>query len=158
MPGPLPEPIRLTPRHKEWRNIIGELFDLGVDQWASVYDDAAIMDGSGWSLSVSSTELNVQSSGMNVYPKNFDAVQEVIERAAVTAPPLKKTSYARKPRKCPNCGRAPVVSILYGEPSISDELFEKEQRGEVIFGGCVIEPGQPTWQCSKCGAEFFKAT
>jgi hypothetical protein len=94
---------------------------------------------------------------MNVYPKNFDAVQEVIERAAITAPPLKKTSYARKPRKCPDCDHAPVASILYGEPSISDELFEKEQRGEVIFGGCVIEPDQPTWQCSKCDLEFYKA-
>ena len=38
------------------------------------------------------------------------------------------------------------------------ELMEKEERGEVVFWGCVIEQDQPTWQCSKCRAEFYKAT
>jgi hypothetical protein len=38
---------------------------------------------------------------------------------------------------------------------ISPELMEKEQRGEVLFVGCVIEPDQPTWQCLRCGAEFY---
>jgi len=42
-------------------------------------------------------------------------------------------------------------------PIPSRELFEKKERCEVVFGGCVIEPDQPTWQCSKCGAEFYTA-
>jgi len=69
-----------------------------------------------------------------------------------------KTNHARKPRKCPSCSYTPVASIIYGMPSISDELFEKEKRGELIFGGCVIEENQPAWQCLKCGAEFYKST
>lgn len=72
---------------------------------------------------------------------------------------MTKASYARRPRKCPNCGAAPVASILYGMPRLSRELMEKEERGEVVFGGCVIEidGSQPHWKCSKCGAEFYKA-
>jgi hypothetical protein len=55
MPGPLPEPIRLTPRHKEWRNIIGELFDLGVDQWTSVYGRPCY---NGWEWVVSQCKFD----------------------------------------------------------------------------------------------------
>jgi ribosomal protein L37AE/L43A len=69
-----------------------------------------------------------------------------------------KSSYSRKLRKCPDCGHALVASILYGMPDISDELFEKVERNEVMFGGCVIELDQPNWQCSKCKMEFYKAT
>lgn len=159
MPGPPPEPIVLTPSHNEWDKIIGRLMDLGVGKWASVYDNPSIMDGSGWSLSVRSAELHIQSSGMNAYPVNFEAVRRLIERAAATAPVSRRAGYARKPRKCPDCGAAPVASILYGMPRLTAKLIKQEQRGEVVFGGCVIEVdgSQPQWKCSKCGAEFCKA-
>ena len=104
MPGPPPEPIILTSKNKAWADVIRNLVDLRVDKWVAEYHDPSIMDGSGWSLSICSKELNIQSSGMNAYPETFDAVQEVIERAATTAPPPTKPTYARKPRKCPKCG------------------------------------------------------
>ena len=49
---------------------------------------------------------------------------------------------------CPTCGSA-VTPILYGYPS--PELFETEGRGEVILGGCVVDPSMPTWRCQRCG-------
>ena len=160
MPGPPPEPIILTSKNKAWADVIRNLVDLRVDKWVAEYHDPSIMDGSGWSLSICSKELNIQSSGMNAYPETFDAVQEVIERAATTAPPPTKPTYARKPRKCPNCGASPVASVLYGMPSLSHELMEKERRGEVVFGGCVIEMdgSQPSWKCTTCEMEFYKTT
>ena len=102
MPGPPPVPIILTAKNKAWANVIRTLLDLGVDKWDAKYLDPSIMDGSGWLLTICSKELNIQSSGMNAYPETFDAVQEVIKRAATTAPPPTKPTYARKPRKCPN--------------------------------------------------------
>ncbi len=160
MPGTPPEPITLTPRHNDWRKIIGQLVDLGVGQWDAEYSDLTILDGSGWSLTVRSKELKIQSSGMNARPQKFDAVRDVIEHAAATAPTPTRACYARKPRMCPDCGDTPIASILYGMPSLSPELMEKEARGEVVFGGCAIEVdgSQPSWQCLKCGAEFFQET
>ncbi|MDG1369902.1 MAG: hypothetical protein P8Q48_06625 [Paracoccaceae bacterium] len=160
MPGPPPVPIILTAKNKAWANVIQTLLDLGVDKWDAEYHDPSIMDGSGWLLSICSKELNIQSSGMNAYPEKFDAVRELIERAAATAPPPAKATHARKPRKCSNCGAAPVGSVLYGMPSLSHELMEKERRGEVVFGGCVIEMdgSQPSWKCTTCEMEFYKTT
>ncbi|MCE8525781.1 hypothetical protein KBY23_10955 [Ruegeria pomeroyi] len=160
MPGPPPVPIVLTYKNQGWADVIRRLADLQVDKWDGEYFDPSIMDGSGWSLTVRSPRLNTHSEGLNAYPPNFDAVRDIIERAATNAPAQKRTSYARKPRKCPNCGAAPVASILYGMPNLSSKLMEKERRGEVVFGGCVIEMdgSQPVWKCTTCEMEFFKAT
>ena len=159
MPGPLPVPIILTSKNKYWTDVIRNLLDLGVDKWAAEYCDPAIMDGSGWSLFVRSFALNTQSEGSNAYPPNFDAVRDIIERAAANAPTPKQTRYARKPRTCPNCGAKPVARIFYGMPNFSLSLMEKAERGEVVFGGCVIEPydSQPSWKCTTCGMEFYNA-
>jgi hypothetical protein len=156
-PGFPPVPTIIRPEDDIWSDTLKKLVDLQVNKWKSSYCNPKIMDGSGWDLTIRSTELKKKSSGSNAYPPNFDAVREIVERAAGIMPVHLRKTYVRKPRKCPDCGHAPVASILYGEPSISDELFEKEQRGEVIFGGCVIELDQPTWQCSKCELELYKA-
>ena len=158
MPGPLPEPIVLTYRSNGWSDIIRKLTDLQVDKWDAEYCDPSIMDGSGWSLIVRSAELNIQSEGSNAYPPNFDAVREIIERGAASAPAQIRTNYARKPRRCPNCGAAPLASVIYGMPGLSSDLIEKEERGEVVFGGCVIEldGSQPNWKCTTCEMEFYR--
>ena len=160
MPGPLPEPVILNDKNQEWSDVIRKLTDLQVDQWKAEYFDPSIMDGSGWSLTVRSKHLNIQSSGINAYPNNFDAVREMIEHAAANTLILTKKRYKRKPRKCPNCDAKPVASILYGLPTYSTELMDKESRGEVVFGGCliVIDGSQPSWKCATCGMEFYKAT
>jgi hypothetical protein len=50
-----------------------------------------------------------------------------------------------EPRRCPTCG-APAVPIVYGLPG--PELWEASERGEVILGGCVIIPENPSHGCT----------
>lgn len=165
MPGPPSEPIILTPENDNWSEIIRKLADLQVDKWEADYSDPSVLDGVGWSLTVRATEFNIQSSGLNAYPPKFGAVKKVIEESFVASraqmqTSRSKASYRRKPRKCPNCGSATAASILYGMPNPSEELIKKEQRGEIVFGGCVIEldGNQPSWQCPKCEMSFYKTT
>jgi hypothetical protein len=46
-------------------------------------------------------------------------------------------------------------------PSPGD--FEREQRGEIILGGCVLEtdsagrPTNPQWRCRECGISHGRA-
>jgi DNA-directed RNA polymerase subunit RPC12/RpoP len=61
----------------------------------------------------------------------------------------------RKPIKCPVCGFKPVAEILYGMPVFSQELEEEMKAGKVTLGGCDISPGQPSWECSRCGTLFY---
>jgi hypothetical protein len=160
-PGPPPAPVIIKPECDGWSDIINKLRDLQVDRWDARYSDPFIMDGSSWSLIVRSAGLKIKSSGLNAYPPNFDAVNEFIENSVAIAPePDDKLGFScvRKPRKCPSCGSTTVASIHYGMPASSEELFEKERLGKVIFGGCVIaiDGSQPNWQCPKCDAQFFK--
>jgi len=62
----------------------------------------------------------------------------------------------RKPRKCPACSSASVVSILYGMPS--NEAFEKAQAGRIALGGCCITGDDPAWQCICCDALIYRET
>jgi hypothetical protein len=56
--------------------------------------------------------------------------------------------------QCPNCSSYEVVRIVYGYPG--DELIEHAQKGEVVLGGCFIEPDNPTHKCIKCNLGFKK--
>lgn len=64
---------------------------------------------------------------------------------------------------CPACGASPKSQILlvYGMPSPED--FEREQKGEIILAGCVLEtdsagrPTNPQWRCRKCGISHGRA-
>ncbi len=50
-----------------------------------------------------------------------------------------------KPKTCPTCG-AEFIPVIYGMPG--SELFEAEERGEVVLGGCVPDFGPTvTWYC-----------
>lgn len=51
--------------------------------------------------------------------------------------------------KCKCCGER-MVPVVWGFPSPG--IFAKAERGKVILGGCVIEPGAPKFQCPKCNA------
>jgi len=51
---------------------------------------------------------------------------------------------------CPACGSRDAVPIAYGYPS--SDLWEAEQRGEVVLGGCLIGPESPASECGSCGA------
>ena len=51
---------------------------------------------------------------------------------------------------CPTCGATDAIHIVYGYPPF--ELWEAEQRGEIVMGGCVIGPESPDYECRSCGA------
>ncbi len=63
---------------------------------------------------------------------------------------------AYKPKKCPQCGYAPMGSILYGLVGISDDLEQKLDEGRVVLGGCCRTLDEPMWECSKCGLKIWK--
>lgn len=48
---------------------------------------------------------------------------------------------------CPDCG-GKVLPIAYGYPG--PEMWEAEQRGEIVLGGCTVDPGLPTSVCTGC--------
>jgi len=39
---------------------------------------------------------------------------------------------------CPSCGSSNFIPIVYGKPS--QEAIEKEKRGEIVLGGCIVSP------------------
>lgn len=49
---------------------------------------------------------------------------------------------------CPACGSQAVLPIAYGYPS--PEMWEQEQRGEVVLGGCLVGPESPAYECRDC--------
>lgn len=51
-------------------------------------------------------------------------------------------------RTCPRCG-ATGVRIAYGMPNLT--TIEAAERGEVVIGGCNIQPDAPEWECPSCG-------
>ncbi len=54
----------------------------------------------------------------------------------------------KAPRRCPRCGSSAIVPIVYGMPS--QQLFRRSQRREVLLGGCVLSPDQPSHGCADC--------
>tara|TARA_Y100000287_G_C14202035_1_gene346032 strand:- start:46 stop:294 length:249 start_codon:yes stop_codon:yes gene_type:complete len=70
---------------------------------------------------------------------------------------------SRKPIICPSCGFRPVARIEYGLPKDPEfneyerKLYEEEEAGKVIFGGCIINSDSPTWECSKCNQQIWRS-
>jgi len=46
------------------------------------------------------------------------------------------------------------VPIVYGLPGL--DLFERAAAGEVVLGGCLVDDGQPTWQCLDCDQSWAR--
>lgn len=61
------------------------------------------------------------------------------------------------PEPCPVCGSGQVAIIQYGLPAPSDELDQALARGDVVLGGCVIQPTAPDLQCRMCGHRWQSA-
>ena len=53
---------------------------------------------------------------------------------------------------CPSCNQETGVDIVYGMPG--EETALKAEQGEIVLGGCVIEPNQPNYHCVSCGFEW----
>jgi hypothetical protein len=54
--------------------------------------------------------------------------------------------------ECPDCHSADVVPILYGYPSAA--AYDAAARGELLLGGCILEPTNPRCSCRSCGRRF----
>jgi len=54
-------------------------------------------------------------------------------------------------RKYPKCNSNNLIPIIYGMPGI--DLVEKENKGEIKFGGCIVMPDSPKWYCEDCKSE-----
>ena len=50
------------------------------------------------------------------------------------------------PAHCPRCTMAGVIPIVYGMVGFDDA--QRQERGEIVLGGCIIEDGAPIWHCS----------
>ena len=59
---------------------------------------------------------------------------------------------SQRPDRCVECGASPVAVVLRGLPTEYDG--DAVNRGDLIYGGCIILDEQPRWQCSKCGCGY----
>jgi len=55
-------------------------------------------------------------------------------------------------KKCPKCGSARLISIVYG--NLTEDGEESVRKGIYISGGCVMEQDSPTTACKDCGYQF----
>lgn len=62
-----------------------------------------------------------------------------------------RTDETEAPR-CPNCGARDPARILYGLPARTDELLRALDRGDVVLGGCLVEPAR--WMCRACKSRW----
>lgn len=58
--------------------------------------------------------------------------------------------------QCPKCGSRNIAQIRWGRQNITDELLEKEKRGEVRLVGCFLPKDSKNWHCNDCDHEFGK--
>ena len=58
-------------------------------------------------------------------------------------------------KKCPKCGAVSIASILFGYPSMSEDLQDDLDSGMVVLGGCVIRHDfEPARHCNECFYEW----
>ncbi len=62
---------------------------------------------------------------------------------------------AEQPQSCPECGKTPVATILYGMPAYSQELKRDMKAGRITLGGCCVSGDDPEWECTHCGLQIF---
>jgi len=61
----------------------------------------------------------------------------------------------RRPR-CRYCRtNKEVIPIVYAV-DVTEELLQKERRGELKIGAGYIGIDRPNWHCRKCGYEFLR--
>ncbi|HOC77508.1 MAG TPA: hypothetical protein PKO31_02315 [Methanofastidiosum sp.] len=58
--------------------------------------------------------------------------------------------------KCPKCGGENTVPICYGLPLY--ETYQKEQKGELVLGGCCVSDDSPSWYYKECKNSWGKVS
>ena len=61
-----------------------------------------------------------------------------------------------KPSSCPWCGSQRIAIYLAGMPVYIPELEEELDNGALDFSEEKSEKSGPSWQCTECGAQFFR--
>ena len=60
-----------------------------------------------------------------------------------------------KMNKCPKCDSSSVASVLFGYPSMYEDLLDDLDSGKVVLGRCVIRPDfKPNRHCNECSYEW----
>jgi hypothetical protein len=56
---------------------------------------------------------------------------------------------------CLACGGR-MVPITYGYPGA--DMWRAEERGEIVLGGCCVDPGMPAEVCRECGQTWGRTS
>lgn len=76
------------------------------------------------------------------------SVTPLVHTDLMNTPDVERAEAGRDVARCPECNR-PAMPIAYGLPG--PEMFEAAERGEIVLGGCMLDPDDPTHSC-ECGA------
>lgn len=63
----------------------------------------------------------------------------------------------QKPSACPWCGSQRIAIFISGMPVYIPELENELDNGETDMNGLPKASNDPNWQCTECGAQFFRA-
>ncbi len=61
-----------------------------------------------------------------------------------------------KPSTCPWCGSRRIAIVLGGMPVYIPELENDLDSGQSETGNGSNAKNTPSWQCTECGAQFFR--
>jgi hypothetical protein len=61
-----------------------------------------------------------------------------------------------KPSSCPWCGSERIAIFLAGMPVYIPELEDELDSGAVKISEEQAEQSDPSWQCTECGAQFYR--
>lgn len=81
----------------------------------------------------------------NANPAPSDPDTTTLELVGYEIPPVPN---------CPRCGRADSAYVLYGMPTLTDQLQRDLDAGRVKLGGCGIEKKQSRWICTHCEHKY----
>lgn len=62
-----------------------------------------------------------------------------------------------KPSSCPWCGSQRIAIFMAGMPVYIPELENELDSGAIDFSEGNTENNGPSWQCTECGAQFFRS-
>ncbi len=69
-----------------------------------------------------------------------------------------KIRTTEKPLNCPWCGSGKIAMLLNGMPVFLPELENALDDGGIAIGSLKEGHDQAAWQCTECGAQFFRAS
>ncbi len=68
----------------------------------------------------------------------------------------RKLKSKKKPSVCPWCGSHRIAIVLGGMPVYIPEMEKELDKGETSIVDLPSAKHDPSWQCTECGAQFFR--